>query len=120
MDVPLVHLGDPSPALVWFPSTHQTRATSERHRHGSGRAVITPNQTRAGCRNKHNISVFGKIAWLYVKIGPLFSLAFQNKRINMSIFPTLVPFHAALLLLISRSASAYLSMRRRTEAGGHC
>lgn len=72
-------------------------------------SIITQNKTRAGHKNKHNISSVCEDCMALCKNCAIISLAFfKNKRINMSIFPTFVPFHAVLLLFISRSASDYL------------
>ncbi len=107
---------------VIFSSAYQTETTADLRRYNSHSqwSIITQNKARAGCKNKHNISSVCEDSMALCKNCAIISPAFfKNKRINMSIFPTLVPFHAVLLLFISRSASAYLSMRRRREAGGH-
>lgn len=90
--------------------------------HDSQWSIMAPNKTRAALRNTVISVVFVKIAWLYVKIVPLFPpsppppAVLQNKRINTSIFPNFAP--------ISRcSLSFHFTLRfslfiDETEEGG--
>lgn len=102
--------------FCYFPSTlfssaYQTKTTADLGPQND--PLLHRIKQERNVRKKQNKTIisalFVKIARLYVKMVPLFPPAFfKNKRINMSIFTTLVSFHAVLLLFISRSASAYL------------
>lgn len=94
-----------------FSSAYETKTTADLRPYSSHWqwSIITLNKTRAGHKNKHNISTVCEDCMVLCKNCAIISPAvFKNKRINMSIFPTLGPFHAVLLLFISRSATAYL------------
>lgn len=109
---------------MWLLSAYQTETTADLSHYNSHSqwSIITQNKTRAGCKKKKSIisAVFVKIAWLYVKIVPLFPAAFlKNKRDKYDHFPNFSPISCCSLAFHFTVCYSLFIDETEAGAGGH-